>query len=128
MLAFGALTVSCGMTSGMKFLRMTVDHRDEVVLETVFDVPDTSPVSEMWEAAGRPPFATVSTRVNELEHGGDPLLVHLVGAVKIRITWTNSLETAAELTGLTLQRSSIDAEDWHLPTAEVRRAKEAAGL
>ena len=128
MLALGVLTVSCVMP-GMKLLHMTVEHRDEVVLETIFDVPDTSTASEMWEAAGRPPFATVSTRVNELEHRVDhPLLVHLAGAVEIRITWTDSLETAAELTGLTLQRSSIDAEDWHLPAAEVHRAQEAAGL
>lgn len=127
LLAVASLLDSCAYP-GLKLLTMDVQHEGEVVLTTTFDVPDTSSASAMWDAAGREPFATEVVGANLRPSEADPLQVHLAGAVELEIRHVDAVQTRAALTGLTLIRSAITAADWHLPEAEVRRAREAAGL
>ena len=53
----------------------------------------------------------------------NPLEAKLTGPVEVRISHPSSDEISAKLTNLTLQRSSADSDDWHLPAQEVKRAK-----
>ncbi len=58
----------------------------------------------------------------------DPLTAEIEGTVQIRILWTDTVESAVTLDGLLLVRGAPDSDDWRLPSAEIRRAKAAAGL
>ena len=107
----------------MKLLHLRVYHGGECVLETDFDVRDTSTVSEIWEAAGRKPFSTQTAAESLGSNRANPLEAKLTGPVEIRISHPASDEISAKLTNLTLQRSSADSDDWHLPAQEVKRAK-----
>ncbi len=105
---------------------MKVYHEGGLVLTTVFDVPDSSTTSEIWDAAGRKPFSTEAASTSVPAREADPLRARLTGPVEIKITHVTSTVTSAALTDLTLLRSSPDATDWHLPAAEVSRARNAA--
>ena len=126
LLAMSGLLASCGLPPGMKFLHMRVHHGGECVLETNFDVPDSSTVSEIWDAAGRKPFSTQTAAKALGSNKANPLEAKLTGPVEIRISHPASDEIRAKLTNLTLQRSSKDSDDWHLPAQEVKRAKKGA--
>ena len=123
LVALSALLASCGLPPGMKLLHMRVHHGGECVLETNFDVPDSSTVSEIWEAAGRKPFSTQTAAESLGSNRANPLEAELTGPVEIRISHPASDQISAKLTNLTLQRSSADSDDWHLPAREVKRAK-----
>ncbi|MEE3180982.1 MAG: hypothetical protein VX288_03665 [Planctomycetota bacterium] len=123
LLALSGLLASCGLPPGMKLLHMRVHHGGECVLETNFDVPDSSTVSEIWEAAGRKPFSTQTAAESLGSNRANPLEAELTGPVEIRISHPASDQISAKLTNLTLQRSSADSDDWHLPAQEVKRAK-----
>lgn len=123
LLAMSGLLASCGLPPGMKLLHLRVYHGGECVLETDFDVPDTSTVSEIWDAAGRKPFSTQSAAESLGENKANPLEAKLTGPVEIRISHPASDEINAKLTNLTLRRSSKDSDDWHLSGNGVSRAK-----
>ena len=123
LLVMSGLLASCGLPPGMKLLHMRVHHGGECVLETNFDVPDSSTVSEIWDAAGRKPFSTQVAAEALGANKANPLKAKLTGPVEIRISHPASDEISAKLTNLTLQRSSRDSDDWHLPAQEVNRAK-----
>ena len=123
LLAMSGFLASCGLPPGMKLLHLRVYHGGECVLETDFDVRDTSTVSEIWEAAGRKPFSTQAAAESLGSNRANPLEAELTGPVEIRISHPASDEISAKLTNLTLQRSSADSDDWHLPAQEVKRAK-----
>ena len=123
LLVMSGLLASCGLPPGMKLLHLRVYHGGECVLETDFDVRDTSTVSEIWEAAGRKPFSTQTAAESLGSNRANPLEAELTGPVEIRISHPASDEISAKLTNLTLQRSSADSDDWHLPAQEVKRAK-----
>jgi len=123
LLAMSGFLASCGLPPGMKLLHLRVYHGGECVLETDFDVRDTSTVSEIWEAAGRKPFSTQTAAESLGSNRANPLEAELTGPVEIRISHPASDEISAKLTNLTLQRSSADSDDWHLPAQEVKRAK-----
>ena len=125
-LAMSGLLASCGLPPGMKLLHLRIYHGGECVLETGFDVPDSSTVSEIWEAAGRKPFSTQTAAKSLSSNKANPLEAKLTGPVEIRISHPASDEISAKLTNLTLQRSSRDSDDWHLPAQEVKRAKKGA--
>lgn len=126
LVAMCGLLASCGLPPGMKLLHLRVYHGGECVLETDFDVRDTSTVSEIWEAAGRKPFSTQTAAESLGSNRANPLEAELTGPVEIRISHPASDEISAKLTNLTLQRSSRDSDDWHLPAQEVKRAKKGA--
>ena len=126
LLVMSGLLASCGLPPGMKLLHMRVHHGGECVLETNFDVPDSSTVSEIWDAAGRKPFSTQTAAKALGSNKANPLEAKLTGPVEIRISHPASDEIRAKLTNLTLQRSSKDSDDWHLPAQEVKRAKKGA--
>ena len=126
LMALSALLASCSLPPGMKLLQLRVHHGGECVLETNFDVPDTSTVSEIWDAAGRKPFSTRTAADSLGADKANPLEAKLTGPVEIRISHPASDEISAKLTNLTLQRSSVDSDDWHLPAQEVKRAKKGA--
>ena len=123
LLALSGLLASCGLPPGMKLLHMRVHHGGECVLETNFDVPDSSTVSEIWDAAGQKPFSTQSAAKSLGSNKANPLEAKLTGPVEVRISHPSSDEISAKLTDLTLQRSSKDSDDWHLSAQEVSRAK-----
>ncbi len=125
-IAIGALLSSC-TPPGMKLLTLEVRHEGDVVLRTIFDVPDSSTTSEIWDATGREPFSTETAATSVSASEADPLKAKLTGAVEIRIRHGTWAVTRAALTDLTLSRSSPATADWHLPAAEVRRAKKSAG-
>ena len=126
LLAMSGLLASCGLPPGMKLLHMRVHHGGKCVLETNSDVPDSSTVSEIWDAAGRKPFSTQTAAKALGSNKANPLEAKLTGPVEIRISHPASDEIRAKLTNLTLQRSSKDSDDWHLPAQEVKRAKKGA--
>ena len=126
LLVMSGSLASCGLPPGMKLLHLRVYHGGECVLETDFDVRDTSTVSEIWEAAGRKPFSTQTAAESLGSNRANPLEADLTGPVEIRISHPASDEISAKLTNLTLQRSSVDSDDWHLPAQEVKRAKKGA--
>ncbi len=126
LLALSGFLASCGLPPGMKLLHMRVHHGGECVLETNFDVPDSSTVSEIWDAAGQKPFNTRTAAKSLGTNKANPLEAKLTGPVEIRISHPASDEISAKLTNLTLQRSSADSDDWHLPAREVKRAKKGA--
>ena len=126
LLAMSGLLASCGLPPGMKLLHMRVHHGGECVLETNFDVTDSSNVSEIWDDAGRKPFSTQTAAKALGSNKANPLEAKLTGPVEIRISHPASDEIRAKLTNLTLQRSSKDSDDWHLPAQEVKRAKKGA--
>ena len=126
LLVMSGLLASCGLPPGMKLLQLRVHHGGECVLETNFDVPDSSTVSEIWDAAGRKPFSTQTAAKALGSNKANPLEAKLTGPVEIRISHPASDEIRAKLTNLTLQRSSKDSDDWHLPAQEVKRAKKGA--
>ena len=123
LVALSGLLTSCGLPPGMKLLHLRVHHGGECVLETNFDVPDTSTVSEIWDAAGQKPFSTRTAAESLGANKANPLEAKLTGPVEIRISHPASDEISAKLTDLTLQRSSKDSDDWHLSAQEVSRAK-----
>ena len=123
LLAMSGLLASCGLPPGMKLLHMRVHHGGECVLETNFDVPDSSTVSEIWDAAGRKPFSTQTAAKALGSNKANPLEAKLTGPVEIRISHPASDEISAKLTNLTLRRSSKDSDDWHLSGNGVSRAK-----
>ena len=123
LLAMSGFLASCGLPPGMKLLHLRVYHGGECVLETDFDVPDTSTVSEIWEAAGRKPFSTQTAAESLGSNRANPLEAELTGPVEIRISHPASDEISAKLTNLTLLRSSKDSDDWHLSGKGVSRAK-----
>lgn len=111
---------------GQKLLTLEIRPDVEVLLSTTFDVLDTSTEAEIWESAGEVPF---STEVDGIEpSGSDPLTAEVEGTVQIRILWNDTEESSVTLDGLLLVRSAPDSDDWRLPSAEIRRAKAAAGL
>jgi len=123
LVAVSVLLASCGLPPGMKLLQLRVQHGGECVLETNFDVPDTSTVSEIWDAAGQEPFSTRTAAESLGTNKANPLEAKLTGPVEIRISHPASDEISAKLIDLTLQRSARDSNDWHLPAREVSRAK-----
>jgi len=123
LLAMSGLLASCALPPGMKLLHLRVYHGGECVLETDFDVPDTSTVSEIWDAAGQKPFSTQSAAESLGANKANPLEAKLTGLVEIRISHPASDEISAKLTNLTLRRSSKDSDDWHLSGNGVSRAK-----
>ncbi len=123
LLAMSGLLASCALPPGMKLLHLRVYHGGECVLETDFDVPDTSTVSEIWDAAGQKPFSTQSAAESLGANKANPLEAKLTGPVEIRISHPASDEISAKLTNLTLRRSSKDSDDWHLSGKGVSRAK-----
>lgn len=123
LVAMSGLLASCSLPPGMKLLYLQVYHGGECVLETYFDVPDTSTVSEIWDAAGQKPFSTQSAAESLGENKANPLEAKLTGPVEIRISHPASDEINAKLTNLTLRRSSKDSDDWHLSGNGVSRAK-----
>ena len=123
LVAVSVLLASCGLPPGMKLLQLRVQHGGECVLETNFDVPDTSTVSEIWDAAGQKPFSTRTAAESLGTNKANPLEAKLTGPVEIRISHPASDEISVKLTNLTLRRSSRDSDDWHLPAREVSRAK-----
>jgi hypothetical protein len=123
LVAVSVLLASCGLPPGMKLLQLRVQHGGECVLETNFDVPDTSTVSEIWDAAGQKPFSTRTAAESLGTNKANPLEAKLTGPVEIRISHPASDEISAKLTNLTLRRSSKDSDDWHLSAQEVSRAK-----
>ena len=123
LVALSALLASCGLPPGMKLLQLRVHHGGECVLETNFDVPDTSTVSEIWDAAGRKPFSTQTAAESLGANKANPLEAKLTGPVEIRISHPASDEISAKLTNLTLRRSTKDSDDWHLSGNGVSRAK-----
>ena len=126
LLAMSGFLASCGLPPGMKLLHLRVYHGGECVLETDFDVRDTCTVSEIWDAAGQKPFSTQTAAKSLGANKANPLEAKLTGPVEIRISHPASDEISAKLTNLTLQRSSADSDDWHLPAREVKRAKKGA--
>lgn len=111
---------------GQKLLTLEVQRDGEVLLSTTFDVLDTSTEAEIWDSAGEVPF---STEVDGLAPSGtDPLRAEIEGTLHVRILWTDTVESDVTLEGLRLVRSAHDSSDWRLPSAEIRRAKAAAGL
>ncbi len=123
LVAVSVLLASCGLPPGMKLLQLRVQHGGECVLETNFDVPDTSTVSELWDAAGQKPFSTQSAAESLGANKAYPIEAKLTGPVEIRISHPASDEISAKLTNLTLRRSSRDSDDWHLSGKGVSRAK-----
>ena len=123
LVAMSGLLASCGLPPGMKLLQLRVHHGGECVLETNFDVPDTSTVSELWDAAGQKPFSTQSAAESLGANKAYPIEAKLTGPVEIRISHPASDEISAKLTNLTLRRSSKDSDDWHLSGKGVSRAK-----
>jgi hypothetical protein len=123
LLAMSGLLASCGLPPGMKLLYLQVYHGGECVLETYFDVPDTSTVSEIWDAAGQKPFSTRTAAESLGANKANPIEAKLTGPVEIRISHPASNEISAKLTNLTLRRSSKDSDDWHLSGKGVSRAK-----
>ncbi len=126
---FLAMLVACFAgchPPGQKLLSLEIQQAGEVILSTTFDVVDTSTGAEIWDETGEAPF---STGVNLIEPSSiTALTADIEGPVGIRILWTNSVEFDVTLKGLQLIRSAPGTEDWHLPSAEIRRAKAAAGL
>ena len=125
LVAMSGLLASCGLPPGMKLLHLRVYHGGECVLETDFDVRDTSTVSEIWDAAGQKPFSTRTAAESLGTNKANPLEAKLTGPVEIRISHPASDEISAKLTNLTLRRGSKDSDDWHLSAQEVSRAKKA---
>lgn len=123
LVAMCGLLASCGLPPGMKLLHLRVYHGGECVLETDFDVQDTSTVSEIWDAAGQKPFSTQTAAKSLGANKANPLEAKLTGPVEIRISHPASDEISAKLTNLTLRRSSKDSDDWHLSGNGVSRAK-----
>ena len=123
LVAMSGLLASCGLPPGLKLLHLRVYHGGECVLETDFDVPDTSTVSQIWDAAGQKPFSTQTAAESLGANKASPLKVKLNGPVEIRISHPASDEISVKLMDLTLQRSSRDSDDWHLSADEVNRAK-----
>ena len=123
LVAMSGLLASCGLPPGMKLLQLRVHHGGECVLETNFDVPDTSTVSELWDAAGQKPFSTQSAAESLGANKAYPIEAKLTGPVEIRISHPASDEISAKLTNLTLRRSSKDSDDWHLSGKGVSRTK-----
>ena len=123
LLAMSGLLASCALPPGMKLLHLRVYHGGECVLETDFDVPDTSTVSEIWDAAGQKPFSTRTAAESLGTNKANPLEAKLTGPVEIRISHPASDEISAKLTNLTLRRGSKDSDDWHLSGNGVSRAK-----
>ena len=123
LVAMCGLLASCGLPPGMKLLHLRVYHGGECVLETDFDVQDTSTVSEIWDAAGQKPFSTQTAAKSLGANKANPLEAKLTGPVEIRISHPASDEISAKLTNLTLRRSSKDSDDWHLAGNGVSRAK-----
>ena len=80
---------SC-LPPGRMLLNMTIENKGEVVVETIFDVSDTSAESEMWDTAGECPFSVIRER-DELPKPEQPegarSMVELDGSVAISITW-----------------------------------------
>ena len=112
-------------------LNMTIENKGEVVVETIFDVSDTSAESEMWDTAGECPFS-VTRQQDELLRparlGAERSMVELDGSVAISITWGGKLQTEATLEGATIETCSAGCGGWHLTSETVIRAKEASGL
>ena len=123
LVAMCGLLASCGLPPGMKLLHLRVYHGGECVLETDFDVRDTSTVSEIWDAAGQKHFNTRTAAESLGANKANPLETKLSGPVEIRISHPASDEISAKLTNLTLLRSSKDSDDWHLSGKGVSRAK-----
>ena len=126
LLAMSGLLASCALPPGMKLLHLRVYHGGERVLETDFDVRDTSTVSEIWDAAGQKPFSTRTAAESLGANKVNPLEAKLTGIAEIRISHPASDEISVKLTNLALRRSSADSDDWHLPAQEVKRAKKGA--
>jgi len=128
--ALCVVAASC-LPPGSKLLNMEIKNRGELVLETNFDVADTSDEADVWEAAGRCPFS-LKRAADLLPQPEGPeagqTLVELKGAVVISITWTDGLEAQAELDGATVELCSGSCSGWHLTQETVRRTKGAAGL
>ena len=127
-LAIMASLLSSCVHPGMKLLQMEVQHQGNVVLETMFDTSDSSTKSQIWDAAGRKPFATEVDLVAENASAVAPLEARLTGPVQITITHGSTVEGRASLEDLTLTRSGPSDNDWHLSTTALGRAKKAAGL
>ena len=121
LLVMSGLLASCGLPPGMKLLHMRVHHGGECVLETNFDVPDSSTVSEIWDAAGRKPFSTQTAAKALGSNKANPLEAKLTGPVEIRISHPASDEISAKLTNLTLRRSSKAVSYTHLRAHETLR-------
>ena len=121
---------SC-LPPGRMLLNMTIENKGEVVVETIFDVSDTSAESEMWDTAGECPFSVIRER-DELPKPEQPegarSMVELDGSVAISITWGGKLQTEATLEGATIETCSASCGGWHLTSETVIRAKEASGL
>ena len=123
LVAMCGLLASCSLPPGMKLLYLQVHHGGKCVLETSFDVPDSSTVSEIWDAAGQKPFSTRTAAESLGTNKANPLEAKLTGPVEIRISHPASDEISAKLTNLTLRRGSKDSDDWHLSGNGVSRAK-----
>lgn len=123
-----SIIVSSCLPPGRKLLNMTVASQGEVLVETIFDVADTSEESEIWDAAGQCPFSVVNEVDSLPKPGGSQSVVELEGDVEILITWTGELQAEAMLGGATVERCSASCSGWHLTPETVRRAKEATGL
>ena len=122
-LALCLLALSCGSPPGQKMLRLEITQNETPILITAFDVPDKSSTSEIIEAAGRPPLFTnlVSNLIAITQLVENPLETKVEGKINLTIQHLENIEINVILEGIKLIRSAPDLNDWHLPSAEIKR-------
>ncbi len=112
---------------GMQLLEMHIHLDGKLVLVTTFDAPDSDGPAQLWARAGSEPFAVDKKQTSIKARQENPLQAGLTGSVKITINHVKRMKTTATITDLELVRTSASSEKWFLPTAEIARAKKAAG-
>jgi hypothetical protein len=124
-LLLSLLAASC-LPPGRKLLSLELARGGEQLLVTMFDVADTSTVSEMWDRAADAPVSSQTARLEPSV--GDPLTASVPGEVEIRLVWAGEPESRVTLDGVRLVRVAGGEGAWRLPPAEILRIKAAAGL
>jgi hypothetical protein len=101
---------------GQRLLTFEIELDGQTVFEGQRGVPDSTPVTTMWDELGSLPFnATADEEVTG----------HLAGKVVVRIKHVNNELDAVELKSLSLQSDAATSQ-WSIDPAEAERVKSEA--
>ena len=122
--AAGGLAIS-GVAAAAELIAGRIEHEGRVVLESSFDVSDSSDDGTIWMSLGDSRFREVGA-LPATESPTQPL--KLDGDVRVIADRGNRGQVVAELRRLELVRADGTEDAWKLPREEVLRTAEAAGV
>jgi len=124
LLSLTVTALSCVPMPGQRLLNVQIELEGTVIFEGIRDVPDSTPVVEMFDVLGDIPFESIANEGNALDDDEKNIRV-LEGAIVVRIEHVNNELARATLKRITLRSHDAEAT-WTLDDAEVERIKVSA--